>query len=83
MDNNKNELIDDLENVKRKRNFAIKIQDSFKGYEFSLFLHVKMNKDGKLKLSIRSKFILEEVKEELIDYIKKEITCDIMRINMG
>jgi len=79
LNNNKNELIDDLENVKKKRNFAIKIQDSFKGYDLSMFLDVKKNKDGKLKLSVRSKLILEEGKEELIDYIKREITCDIMK----
>ena len=83
LNNNKNnELINDLENAKEKNSFAIKIQDSVQGLNWSLLLNFKKNKQGKLKLVARSKSNslegLEKIKQEMIAYIKREIFFDIM-----
>ena len=82
--NNKNKLIDDLKNEKKKNNYFIKIQDfSYKEFDLSFCINIKKTKEKKLKLSVRiKKNAFSEIADEdkkIIDFIKREISFDIFK----
>jgi len=81
--NNKTKLINDLENVKKKKNYVIKIQDSFKGCNLSLCINIKKTKKDEMKLCVRIKengfAEVYEFKENVIAFIKRAISFDIFK----
>ena len=79
MNINKNELADELENLKEESNYFIKIQDSLKGFNLTLSLNLKKNKTGKLKLCVKIKknAVFKENQKDIIDFVKKEIWLGI------
>jgi len=78
VNDNKNELIQDLDNLKKENNYFLIIKDTFKGYELPLCINIKKNKEEKTKLCVRIKengfFDLCIDQEEVIAYIKQEIS---------
>ena len=81
LNNNKNNLIDDLDNVKKVNNYWIKIQDSMQGFDLSLCIIITKTQEGKMNLCIRTKknglagFVGN--KEDIIVFIKREISFDL------
>jgi len=81
LNNNKNNLIDDLDNVKKENNYWIKIQDSLQGHDLSLCINITKTQEGKMNLCIRTKknglasFLGN--KEDIIAFIKREISFDL------
>jgi len=74
LNQNKNEMIEDLVNLKKENSYFIKILDSFKDCDLTLSINLKKTKDGKMKLCVKIKEkTLDEDKEEVIVLIKREI----------
>ena len=78
---NQYKLIEDIENLKKKNSFFIKIQDfSQSEIDFSVCIHIKKTKMEKLKLCLRIKKngftqFGDELKE-IIELIKREISIE-------
>ena len=76
-------MIYDLKNEHKKHHYFIKIQDSFEGCFLSLCMNIKKNKKGQLKLWVISKENglagLDIGKDEVIDFLKRESSFDIMK----
>lgn len=76
VNSNRNELIDDLENLKKENNYLIKIQMSFKACDLYLCIQVNKTKEEKMKVCARIKenglLDIIEGKEYTISFIKKE-----------
>ena len=80
---NDNETNNDLENFKKENNYFLKIQNCFKGCDLTFYLNIKKTKLEKMKVCVRMKENgfedLEKDKNEMIGFIKKQISFDLLK----